>query len=93
MLLQNGVSLFLWGQGSSICVIRDRDLSAVFFSSASAMMQNFCSIIMHFLRMALSGIVYRLMPEKLADHMGLYFPLSLQCDGKLIFYIFISMTM
>lgn len=43
--------------------------------------------------MALSGIVYRLMPEKLADHMGLYFPLSLQCDGKLIFYIFVSMTM
>lgn len=33
--------------------------------------------VMHFLRMALSGIVYRLMPEKLADHMGLYFPFIL----------------
>lgn len=33
------------------------------------------------------------MPEKLVDHMGLSFPLSLQCDWKVIFYIFVWMTM
>lgn len=47
---------------------------------------------MHFLRMALSGLVYRLMPKKLVDHMGLSFPLSSHCDWRVIFCIFISVT-
>lgn len=51
VLIWGGLSTLIW-------VIRERDLLLIFFSSG-AMTQNFCSIIVHFLRTALSGSVYR----------------------------------
>lgn len=56
---------------------------------------NEARLLFHYSAFFENGIIrigYRLMPKKLVDHTRVYFPLSFQCDWKVIFYSFISMT-